>query len=131
MVEIGKSGQQVSDHIVGTAQMIEIGKGGERVELFGVQVPSIPKHLKNISDSGELVADSVVSILETTAADGKPTGRATTTSMPSSPCKECRVALRAVHERLAPTSRASRSSRASATSRTRPDRSSSTSEMTS
>lgn len=40
-------------------------------ELFGVQVPAISKHLKNIFDSGELVEASVVSILETTAADGK------------------------------------------------------------
>ena len=40
-------------------------------ELFGVQVPGINKHLKNIFDSAELVEDSVISILETTAADGK------------------------------------------------------------
>jgi hypothetical protein len=40
-------------------------------ELFGVKVPAINKHLKNIFDSGELVENSVVSILETTAADGK------------------------------------------------------------
>lgn len=40
-------------------------------ELFGVQVPAITKHLKNIFDSGELSEASVVSILETTAADGK------------------------------------------------------------
>jgi hypothetical protein len=71
MVEIGRGGQQVADHIVGTDQMIEIGKGGQQVELFGVRVPSIPKHLKNISDAGELVEDSVVSILENTAAARK------------------------------------------------------------
>ena len=40
-------------------------------ELFGVQVPGINKHLKNIFESGELVEASVVSILEATAADGK------------------------------------------------------------
>jgi hypothetical protein len=40
-------------------------------ELFGVQVPAINKHLKNIFQSGELAEDSVISILETTAADGK------------------------------------------------------------
>ncbi len=40
-------------------------------ELFGVQVPAINKHLKNIFESGELVEVSVVSILETAAADGK------------------------------------------------------------
>ena len=40
-------------------------------ELFGVGVPAVSKHLKNIFDSKELVQDSVVSILETTAKDGK------------------------------------------------------------
>ena len=40
-------------------------------ELFGVKVPAINKHLKNIFDSGELTADSAISILETTASDGK------------------------------------------------------------
>lgn len=40
-------------------------------KLFGVQVPAINKHLKNIFDTGELVEASVISILETTAADGK------------------------------------------------------------
>jgi len=40
-------------------------------ELFGVKVPAINKHLKNIFESGELQENSVISILETTAADGK------------------------------------------------------------
>lgn len=40
-------------------------------ELFGVQVPAISKHLKNIFESAELVAESVVSEMERTAADGK------------------------------------------------------------
>ena len=39
--------------------------------LFGVQKAAISKHLKNIFESGELHRDSVVSILETTARDGK------------------------------------------------------------
>lgn len=39
-------------------------------ELFGVKTPAVNKHLKNIFTSGELVEDSVISILETTAADG-------------------------------------------------------------
>ncbi|MDR3295687.1 MAG: virulence RhuM family protein [Clostridiales Family XIII bacterium] len=39
--------------------------------LFGVNVPAVSKHLKNIFISGELDESSVVSILETTAADGK------------------------------------------------------------
>jgi hypothetical protein len=40
-------------------------------ELFDVNVPAISKHLKNIFESAELDEDSVVSILETTAVDGK------------------------------------------------------------
>jgi len=40
-------------------------------ELFGVKVPAVNKHLKNIFESGELAEASVISILDTTAADGK------------------------------------------------------------
>jgi hypothetical protein len=40
-------------------------------ELFGVQIPAVNKHLKNIFESGELEENSVISILETTASDGK------------------------------------------------------------
>lgn len=43
-------------------------------ELFGVGVPAISKHLKNIFDSGELVEEVVVSILETTTAHGAVAG---------------------------------------------------------
>lgn len=39
--------------------------------LFGVQRPAITKHLKNIFESGELQENSVSSILELTADDGK------------------------------------------------------------
>jgi hypothetical protein len=39
--------------------------------LFGVQVPAISKHLKNIFERGELQENSVISILETTADDDK------------------------------------------------------------
>ncbi len=39
--------------------------------LFGVQRPAITKHLKNIFVSGELIENSVSSILEHTAKDGK------------------------------------------------------------
>jgi hypothetical protein len=39
--------------------------------LFGVQRPAITKHLKNIFESRELLKDSVCSILEHTALDGK------------------------------------------------------------
>jgi hypothetical protein len=44
---------------------------GALAELFGVQVPAVSKHLKNIFEAGELVEDAVLSILETTATDGK------------------------------------------------------------
>lgn len=40
-------------------------------DLFGVKQPAISKHLKNIFESGELDENSVHSILEYTAADGK------------------------------------------------------------
>jgi len=40
-------------------------------ELFGVKQPAISKHIKNIFSSGELIENSVYSILEYTAADGK------------------------------------------------------------
>lgn len=40
-------------------------------ELFGVAVPAVSKHLKNIFETGELQEDSVISKMETTAADGK------------------------------------------------------------
>lgn len=40
-------------------------------QLFGVEVPAISKHLKNIFQSGELDEKSVISKMETTASDGK------------------------------------------------------------
>ncbi len=40
-------------------------------ELFGVKIPAISKHLSNIFETNELDESSVVSILETTALDGK------------------------------------------------------------
>lgn len=40
-------------------------------ELFGTQRPAITKHLKNIFKEGELKENSVCSILEHTASDGK------------------------------------------------------------
>jgi len=40
-------------------------------ELFHVNVPAISKHLKNIFDTKELIEDSVISKMETTAVDGK------------------------------------------------------------
>ncbi|MEK7526012.1 MAG: virulence RhuM family protein [Patescibacteria group bacterium] len=40
-------------------------------KLFDVETPAISKHLANIFEGGELEENSVVSILETTASDGK------------------------------------------------------------
>lgn len=40
-------------------------------QLFGVGVPAISKHLKNIFTEGELNPDTTISKMETTAADGK------------------------------------------------------------
>lgn len=40
-------------------------------KLFNVQIPAISKHLKNIFEDGELSENSVVSIMEITAKDGK------------------------------------------------------------
>lgn len=39
-------------------------------ELFGVEVPAISKHLANIFESGELVQEATVSILETVQQEG-------------------------------------------------------------
>lgn len=43
----------------------------QMAELFGVQPPAVSKHLKNIFETGELAEATVVSILESTASDGK------------------------------------------------------------
>lgn len=40
-------------------------------QLFEIGVPAISKHLKNIFENGELIEDSVISKMETTATDGK------------------------------------------------------------
>ena len=40
-------------------------------DLFGVGIPAVNKHLKNIFETRELQEDSVISILEITAEDGK------------------------------------------------------------
>ena len=44
-------------------------------ELFGVGVPAISKHLKNIFETGELVEKEVISILETTTQHGAIKGK--------------------------------------------------------
>ncbi len=58
---------------------LEVKLSGESVwltqqqiaDLFGVKQPAVSKHLSNIFKEGELQKDSVHSILEYTAADGK------------------------------------------------------------
>jgi hypothetical protein len=40
-------------------------------ELFGVKIPAVNKHLKNIFDSGELEKEATVSILEIVQQEGK------------------------------------------------------------
>lgn len=47
-------------------------------ELFGVGVPAISKHLKNIFESKELQEEVVVSILEPTTEHGAITGKTQT-----------------------------------------------------
>jgi len=47
-------------------------------QLFGVQVPAISKHLKNIFSEGELEENVVISILETTTQHGAMEGRTQT-----------------------------------------------------
>lgn len=49
--------------------------------LFGVQVPSISKHLKNIFDTGELQENVVVSILENTTQHGAISGKTQTSTV--------------------------------------------------
>lgn len=40
-------------------------------ELFGVQVPGIAKHLKNIFESGELIREATVSKMEMVRSEGE------------------------------------------------------------
>ena len=47
-------------------------------ELFGVQVPAISKHLKNIFEEGELIEKEVISKMETTSKHGAMIGKTQT-----------------------------------------------------
>ncbi|NQW62613.1 MAG: hypothetical protein HQ461_07270 [Deltaproteobacteria bacterium] len=38
LVEIGKGGQRVADHFVEVTDMVEIGNSGQRAVLFGVRM---------------------------------------------------------------------------------------------
>ncbi len=40
-------------------------------ELFGVEVPAVSKHLKNMFETGELQEGAAISKMETTADDWK------------------------------------------------------------
>lgn len=66
--EDGKTSVQVIvDNISETIWTTQKGMS----EIFGVEVPAISKHLKNIFEEGELNELSVISKKETTATDGK------------------------------------------------------------
>ena len=39
-------------------------------QLFGVEIPAISKHLANIYESGELIKEATISILETVQIEG-------------------------------------------------------------
>ena len=49
-------------------------------QLFGVGVPAISKHLKNIFSEGELDSEVVISILETTTQHGAIEGKTQTST---------------------------------------------------
>jgi hypothetical protein len=74
-----KNGNFLLYHNQNTKVTVEVVVGNETVwltqksmsELFAVNIPAISKHLSNIFEEGELDENSVVSILETTAADNK------------------------------------------------------------
>ena len=82
IIKQGNSGEAAGEIVVYQADEItrlEVRLDAETVwltqaqiaHLFGVGQPAISKHLRNIFASGELSADSVYSILEYTASDGK------------------------------------------------------------
>ena len=50
----------------------------DMAELFGVKMPAVSKHLKNIFNEGELKEEVVVSILETTTKHGAIAGKTQT-----------------------------------------------------
>ena len=52
-------------------------------QLFGVGVPAISKHLKNIFSEGELDSEVVISILETTTQHGAIEGKTQTSTTSS------------------------------------------------
>ena len=71
MLYIGDEGEVSMDVIVDHERETFWATQKTMAELFNVKVPAISKHLKNIFDEGELIKNSVVSKMETTASDGK------------------------------------------------------------
>ena len=50
----------IADHFVEANEMVEVGSGANRSEIFQVDVTTISYHTNEISDSGELNKYSVV-----------------------------------------------------------------------
>lgn len=65
-----QDGREVEVRLDGQHDTLWLNQAGI-AELFGTQRPAITKHLGNIFKNNELDKDSVCSILERTAADGK------------------------------------------------------------
>ncbi len=71
LLYIGDEGEVSLDVIVDAEGETFWATQKTMAEVFGVNVPAISKHLKNIFEEGELIKNSVISKMETTASDGK------------------------------------------------------------
>ena len=71
LLYVGDEGEVSMDVIVDFENETFWATQKTMAELFDVNVPAISKHLKNIFEEGELIKNSVISNLETTASDGK------------------------------------------------------------
>ena len=81
MIIIGEGDEAVTGEVYGTDSgiKIDVKYHGDTLwmtqkqlsELFGVNIPTISRHLKNIFEEGELDPNSVISKNERTAAGGK------------------------------------------------------------
>jgi len=68
---VGDEGEVSLDVIVNQERETFWATQKTMAEVFDVNVPAISKHLKNIFEEGELIKNSVISKMETTASDGK------------------------------------------------------------
>lgn len=68
---VGDEGEVSLDVIVDQERETFWATQKTMAEVFDVNVPAISKHLKNIFEEGELIKNSVISKMETTASDGK------------------------------------------------------------